>query len=96
MQAERIFCLQFNLSTRILEHKLFKHQFLIIDIMGQQEVYSFLKRNRNKWFSSKEISKGLRVSLGSVMTSLKRLRESRAIDFRDGKRKNQFEYRFKK
>lgn len=64
--------------------------------MGQQEVYSFLKRNKNKWFSSKEISKGLGVSLGSVMTSLKRLRESRAIDFREGKWKNQFEYKFKK
>lgn len=76
--------------------KLFKHQFLIIDIMGQQEVYSCLKRNGNKWLTSKEISKGLRVSLGSVMNSLKRLRESRAIDFREAKRKNRFEYKFKK
>jgi len=64
--------------------------------MGQQEVYSFLKRNKNKWFHSKEISKGIRVSIGSVTNCLQKLRKSRAIDFREAKRKNQFEYRFKK
>lgn len=63
--------------------------------MGQQEVYSFLKRNKNKWFTSREISKGLRSSMGSVTNCLKKLRKSRAIDFREAKRKNQFEYRFK-
>ena len=64
--------------------------------MGQQEVYSFLKRNRNKWFYSKEIYKRLRTSIGSVTNCLKKLRESREIDFRETKRKNQFEYKFKK
>ena len=63
--------------------------------MGQQEVYSFLKRNINKWFSSKEICKELGTSIGSVTNCLKKLRESRAIDFREAKRKNQFEYKFK-
>jgi len=61
--------------------------------MGQQEVYDYLKKNRRKWFTSKAISKELKVSIGSVTNCLKKLRESRAIDFRETKRKNQFEYK---
>ena len=64
--------------------------------MGQQEVYDFLKKNKTKWFFSKEISKGLKVSIGSVTNCLKKLRKTRAIDFRETKRKNQFEYKFKR
>ena len=64
--------------------------------MGQQEVYSFLKRNKNKWFFSKEISKRLGASIGSVTNCLKKLREYKAISFKGTKRKNQFKYRFKK
>ncbi|MFH2028455.1 MAG: HTH domain-containing protein [Nanoarchaeota archaeon] len=63
------------------------------DIMGQQEVYYYLKKNKKKWFTSKEISKGLKVSIGSVTNCLKKLRKSNAVDFRETKRKNQFEYR---
>lgn len=63
--------------------------------MGQQEVYDYLKKNRSKWFTSKEISKKSSASIGSVTNCLKKLRESRAIDYRETKRKNQFEYRFK-
>lgn len=62
--------------------------------MGQQEVYDFLKRNKDRWFSSKEISKRSKVSIGSVTNCLKKLRESKSISFREAKRKNQFEYRF--
>lgn len=61
--------------------------------MGQQEVYYYLKKNKKKWFTSKEISKGLKVSIGSVTNCLKKLRKSNAVDFRETKRKNQFEYR---
>ncbi len=63
--------------------------------MGQQEVYSFLERNKNSWFFSKEISEGLGVSIGSVTNCLKKLRKSNAINFKKTKRKNQFKYRFK-
>ena len=63
--------------------------------MGQQEVYNYLKKNRKKWLKSKEISEGVRVSIGSVTNCLKKLRKSRAIEFRETKRKNQFEYKFK-
>ena len=62
--------------------------------MGQQEVYNYLKKNRKRWFTSKEISKGLKVSIGSVTNCLKKLRKTKAISFRGTKRKNQFEYRF--
>lgn len=61
--------------------------------MGQEEVYNYLKKNRRKWFTSKEISKGLRVSIGSVTNCLKKLRKGREIVFRETKCKNHFEYR---
>lgn len=64
--------------------------------MGQQEVYTFLKRNKGKWFYSKEISKRLGASLGSVTNCLKKLREYKAISFKGTKRKNQFQYSFKR
>jgi len=64
--------------------------------MGQQEVYIFLKKNKNRWFLSKEVSKGLGASIGSVTNCLKKLREYNAISFRGTKRKNQFQYRFKR
>lgn len=69
--------------------------------MGQQEVYDFLKRNRNKWFTSKEIANLLRASLGSVTTCLKKLRDSSAIDFEYKKRpdssgKNIYVYKFRR
>jgi Mn-dependent DtxR family transcriptional regulator len=64
--------------------------------MGQQEVYSFLKRNKKRWFLSKDISKRLGVSIGSVTNCLKKLREDKAITFKGTERKNQFKYRSKK
>ena len=50
--------------------------------MGQQEVYDFLKENRRKWFTSKEISQKLKVSLGSVTTSLKKLKQCRLAHYK--------------
>ena len=64
--------------------------------MGQQEVYSFLKRKKKRWFLSKDISKELGASIGSVTNCLKKLRVNKAITFKGTKRKNQFKYRFKK
>jgi len=63
--------------------------------MGQQEVYIFLKRNKNKWFLSKDIKKRLETSISSVTNCLKKLRENNAIKFKGTKRKNQFKYKFK-
>lgn len=63
--------------------------------MGQQEVYIFLKKNKTKWFLSKEVSKRLGASIGSVTNCLKKLRESKAIKFKGTDRKKQFQYKFK-
>jgi len=69
--------------------------------MGQQEVYSFLKKHKGKWFTSKEIADKLESSHGSVTTCLKKLRDSSAIDSEYGSgtghnRKNAYVYRFKR
>ena len=44
--------------------------------MGQQDIYDFLKGNKKGWFTSKEISKELEVSIGSVTNCLRKLRLS--------------------
>ena len=64
--------------------------------MGQQEIYDFLKKNKRKWYTSREISEKLKVSIGSVTNALKKLRRSRTIQFRTSQHKNQFEYKFKR
>lgn len=63
--------------------------------MGQQDIYDFLKKNQAKWFTSKELSERLKISIGSVTMSLKKLRESRSVKFKQSKR-NTFQYMFKK
>ena len=50
--------------------------------MGQQEVFAFLKRNRNKWFTTRQMAKRLKASFGSVTTSLKILRESKQVNYK--------------
>lgn len=64
--------------------------------MGQQEIYDYLKKHKARWFTSKEISKGLNVSIGSVTSCLKKLRQSRTVQFRTSKNRNQYEYKFKR
>ncbi|MBD3354981.1 hypothetical protein GF361_03270 [Candidatus Woesearchaeota archaeon] len=64
--------------------------------MGQQDIYDFLKGNKRKWFTSKEISNKLEVSIGSVTNCLRKLRIRRAVNFRSSQNRNQFEYKFKK
>ena len=64
--------------------------------MGQQEIYDFLKGKKTKWFTSRDISKGLDVSIGSVTNCLRKLRESRAVQFKESGHRNQFQYKFKR
>lgn len=69
--------------------------------MGQQEVFTFLQENRRKWFTAKQIAERLKVSFGSVITSLKILRQSKQIKFKMIKvnalrKKKVFVYKFKK
>lgn len=67
--------------------------------MGQQEVYTLLKKHRTKWFTSKEIANKLNASLGSVTTCLKKLRDSSAVSFKypnkSGQGKNSYVYKFR-
>ncbi|MBI2558163.1 hypothetical protein HYW20_02480 [Candidatus Woesearchaeota archaeon] len=67
--------------------------------MGQQEVYTFLKKNRNKWFTSKEIASRLKASVGSITTCLKKLRDSSSVSFRypnkQGQGRNSYVYKFR-
>ena len=53
--------------------------------MGQQEVFTFLEKNRNKWFTSRQIADKLKVSYGSVSVSLMILRQSEQIKFKKNK-----------
>ena len=67
--------------------------------MGQKDVYNFLKAHPNEWLSSKEISKGMNQSIGSVTVCLKKLRNRNEIKYkptglRKGKRAQYF-YKFK-
>jgi len=63
--------------------------------MGQQEVSDFLKENRQKWFSSKEIATSLAVSTGSVINNLSKLRKSGNVNYKESNRTNQFLYKYK-
>lgn len=63
--------------------------------MGQQEVYDFLKKNPRKWFTSKEISNELGISIGSITACLKKLRKTETISYENTGNRNEFKYRFK-
>lgn len=60
--------------------------------MGQQEVYDFLIKNTDSWYTSKEISEKLNVSIGSVTMSLKKLRKTNIIKYRNTGKRNTFQY----
>ncbi|MBT3262187.1 hypothetical protein HN592_05820 [Candidatus Woesearchaeota archaeon] len=63
--------------------------------MGQQEVYDFLKKHPTKWYTSKEISKALGISIGSITACLKKLRRTETIAFETTGNRNEFRYKFK-
>ena len=53
--------------------------------IGQQEVCEWLKeeyKDKDKWFNSHQIAKGVKQSIGSTINNLKRLRESHMIAFK--------------
>jgi Mn-dependent DtxR family transcriptional regulator len=60
--------------------------------MGQQEVYEFLAENSGEWYSSRDISDELGVSIGSVTMSLKKLRDSDMIDYKEVGKRNTYHY----
>ncbi|MFC1649037.1 winged helix-turn-helix transcriptional regulator [Nanoarchaeota archaeon] len=64
--------------------------------MGQQEVYDFLSNKKGKWFTSREISEELGVSIGSVTMSLKKLRKTNLIKYKNTGKRNTYMYRVDK
>ena len=60
--------------------------------MGQQEVFSFLEGNKGDWFTSRDISEQLDVSIGSVTMSLKKLRNTNMIRYKNSGKRNTFQY----
>jgi len=64
--------------------------------MGQQEVFNFLKLNKGKWWSSKEIAAKLEASVGSVTTTLTKLRKRNEILHKMSKIKtNMYLYKYR-
>lgn len=60
--------------------------------MGQQEVYEFLASNRGEWYTSRNISDELGVSIGSVTMSLKKLRDTDMIEYKEVGKRNTYHY----
>ena len=67
--------------------------------MGQEEVYKYLKAHPEEWFTSRDLEKLLRISIGSINESLRKLRERKEINYKisvvNGKGKPRYLYRFK-
>ena len=61
--------------------------------MGQQEVYAFLRDNKGKWFTSRDITLDLKISIGSVTMSLKKLRKANIIKFKNTGVRNTYKYK---
>jgi len=68
--------------------------------MGQQDIYNFLKDHPNEWFTSRDISKGIKTSVCSATVCLKRLRENNDVRYKatakKGKKRAHYLYKFKK
>jgi predicted transcriptional regulator len=66
--------------------------------MGQQEVYDFLKAHPNEWFTSREISEGINISIGSTTLCLKKLRKNNEVQYKaigkKGGKRTRYSYSF--
>ena len=50
--------------------------------MGQWEIYGFLKKNRGKWFTIRQLSERLGVSNGSVTGCVRRLQRADLVAYK--------------
>jgi Mn-dependent DtxR family transcriptional regulator len=62
--------------------QMFINKFRLSQVMGQEEVYNFLKGHRQEWFTSRDISGRINISVGSVTVCLKKLRENDEVQFK--------------
>jgi len=60
--------------------------------MGQQEVYDFLNEKKAEWFTSKQISEALDISIGSITACLKKLRKTDTISYEMTGNRNEYRY----
>ena len=64
--------------------------------MGQQEVFNFLKENKGRWWTSREVAGHMVASVGSVTTTLHKLRKRNDVLFKKSKEKtNMFLYKYR-
>ena len=63
--------------------------------MGQQEVYNFLKQNKNKWFTSKQISESIQYDCDIKFDTPERKTPKQWLLDKITKAKEDFKYRNK-
>lgn len=61
-------------------------------MMGQEEILQFLKKNKNKWFCVKEISKNTGSSCTSVNCCISKLRKYSEILYKTVRVKRTYGY----
>jgi len=61
--------------------------------MSQQTVINFLKKNKD-WFTAKQISQKLGISIGSCTKNIYGLMKSRLIQRREAAKRYCFEYKY--
>jgi len=60
--------------------------------MGQETIIQFLEHNKNKWFSSHDLSALTKIGLASVSCSLKRLRKQKVVKWKMRRATNGTQY----
>ena len=63
--------------------------------MGQEEVFTFLKKHKGIWFTAKEIANGLGVGASAVSVTAVKLSLSRFIQCRYNHKPRLYKYRGK-
>ncbi len=60
--------------------------------MGQDEIYSILKKDKFKWFSTTELSKILNLNMSSINISVTKLYKFKEIIRKKRKKGNEYLY----
>ena len=64
--------------------------------ISQREVQEFLQKNKGKWFTAKQISEELGISIGSCANNIYRLIKHQLIKRRESGKRYSFEYSYGK
>ncbi len=63
--------------------------------ISQSEVQEFLEKHKGAWFSTKQISKVLKITEGTCCNNLSRLRRHSFVEMRGTDKPCKFEYSYK-